>query len=382
MPISGECYCNSSLFLNATATPDTISLYDTSDIIFKLYLYESGQVSEYNNDPFMDLDLLITATSGSAKNTAKFGEIIKYTATSWGTGKVTASIEKAKYSIEINNCGVNPDLSVVSQEASYGNTTTISLNYNAVAKGTINITLKGKNGNKYAFTDIALNPTVILPEIINPDEYEVNVIYSGDNLFSNATATGTLTINKIKTEINANAIVTTYNVNKNLVITLKDAKGDALSNFNIIVSLGGTKIYSTDKNGQVIINVAKVIPKTYTAKITFKGSSIYAASSANVKVTVKKAKSNIVAQKKTFKKAIKVKKYAITLKSGKTKISNAKVTLKIKGKKAITAKTNKMGKATFKIKNLNKKGTYKSTIKFNGNAYYIKATKKAIITIK
>ena len=330
----------------------------------------------------MDLNLLITAINGIAKNTAKFGEIIKYNATNWGTGKVTASIEDAKYTIEINNLGSNPDLSVASQEADYGNSTTISLNYNASATGTINITLKGKNGNSYTFTNIALNTAVMLPEIINPDEYEVNVIYSGDDLFSNATATGTLTINKIKTEINANAIVTTYNVNKNLVITLKDAKGDALSNFNIIVRLDGTKIYSTDKNGQVIINVAKVIPKTYTAKITFKGSSIYAASSANVKVAVKKAKSNIVAKKKTFKKSIKVKNYAITLKSGKTKIGNAKVTLKIKGKKAITAKTNKMGKATFKIKNLNKKGTYKSTIKFKGNAYYIKATKKAIIRIK
>jgi len=41
-----------------------------------------------------------------------------------------------------------------------------------------------------------------------------------------------------------------------------------------------------------------------------------------------------------------------------------------------------MGKATFKIKKLNKKGTYKSTINFKGNAYYNKAIKKVNIKIK
>ena len=210
----------------------------------------------------------------------------------------------------------------------------------------------------------------------------ITVAIGDDVVYAKNSTAVNVTVQKSKTVINADAVIATYNVDKNLVITLKDAKGNALSNLTISVSLDSTKTYSTDKNGQVIINVAKLVPKTYTAKITFDGNSKYLASSANVTVTVNKAKSKIVAKKKTFKKAKKVKKYAITLKSGKTKISNAKVTLKIKGKKAIKAKTNKKGKATFKIKKLNKKGTYKATIKFKGNAYYTKATKKAKIKIK
>ena len=78
-----------------------------------------------------------------------------------------------------------------------------------------------------------------------------------------------------------------------------------------IVDLKGIKTYITDKNGQVKINVAKLVPKTYTAKITFDGNGIYEGSAKDVKVVVKKAKAKITAKKKTFKKSKKVKKYAI-----------------------------------------------------------------------
>ena len=91
--------------------------------------------------------------------------------------------------------------------------------------------------------------------------------------------------------------------------------------------------------------------------------------------------SKITAKKKTFKKAKKVKKYKITLKSGKTPIKSVKVTLKI-GKKTYKAKTNTKGKATFKIKKLTKKGKYKAVVKFAGNGAYKPTSKKVKITIK
>ncbi|MBP3790554.1 MAG: hypothetical protein ILA26_00825 [Methanobrevibacter sp.] len=63
-------------------------------------------------------------------------------------------------------------------------------------------------------------------------------------------------------------------------------------------------------------------------------------------------------------------------------MKKAKVTLKIKGKKAIKAKTNSKGKAVFKIKKLTKKGTYKATVTFKANKYYNKVTKKVKIRVK
>jgi hypothetical protein len=150
----------------------------------------------------------------------------------------------------------------------------------------------------------------------------------------------------------------------------------------VTVVLNGAKTYITDKNGQIKINVAKLVPKIYTAKITFNGNANYIKSAKNVKVVVKKAKAKIVAKNKKFKKAKKVKKYSITLKANNKPISKVKVTLKIKGKKLLKAKTNAKGKATFKIKKLTKKGTYKATVIFKGNKYYNKVVKKVKIKLK
>ena len=77
------------------------------------------------------------------------------------------------------------------------------------------------------------------------------------------------------------------------------------------------------------------------------------------------------------------------MKDSKNKVmKKVKVTIKlsgkkIKGKKTVTAKTNKKGVVTFKLgKKLTKKTKVKYTITFKGNAYYNKVVKKGKIVIK
>jgi len=224
-------------------------------------------------------------------------------------------------------------------------------------------------------------------------EYKVNATYVGlDKVTVN-----NATINvKLQTQLSGNAITATYNINKNLIITLKDSNGNPISGASITVDLNGAKTYTTDKSGQVKVSTKGLAPKAYTAKVTFNGNVKYVHSSKEVKIVIKKAKPKITAKKKTYKAKKKVKKFTITLKDNKGKaIKNAKVTLKaIKIKKTskkqskktgkkniLKAKTNKKGKATFKI-NRNKKGKYQVIIKYKGNKYYNKATKKVKITIK
>ncbi|WP_405320787.1 pectate lyase-like adhesive domain-containing protein, partial [Methanobrevibacter thaueri] len=98
LPISNSVHCDYRLFLSATANPDTISVSDTSNIIFKLYQYHSGNITEYDNAPFKNIDLTVTATNGNvSKNTTKLGEPITFTPTSIGTGSITATIENIAY---------------------------------------------------------------------------------------------------------------------------------------------------------------------------------------------------------------------------------------------------------------------------------------------
>ena len=96
---------------------------------------------------------------------------------------------------------------------------------------------------------------------------------------------------------------------------------------------------------------------------------------------IKKVSPKLIAKNKSFNRKTKNKKYSIILKNNGKSLKNTHVTLKIKGK-LFKAKTNKKGKATFKITKLNKKGRYNAIIIYKGNAYYNKVVKKIKIIVK
>ena len=165
----------------------------------------------------------------------------------------------------------------------------------------------------------------------------ITVEVGDDEIYAKNSTNVTVTVSKVPTEIGAKPVTATYNVNKNLVITLKDANGNPVTGVSLSVDLNGAKKYTTDKNGQVKVSTKGLDPKTYTAKITFNGNSNY-------------------------------------VKSSKKKKTKSKANKKI-------AKTNKKGKATFKVKK-NKKAKYLAYVKFYANKYYMKTVKKIKITIK
>ncbi|WP_407411558.1 right-handed parallel beta-helix repeat-containing protein [Methanobrevibacter sp.] len=211
--------------------------------------------------------------------------------------------------------------------------------------------------------------------------YTLNVTTVPDENHTAVTKTATITVNKVSTNLTAAGVTATYNVNKYLIIKLTDGQGNPLANSTVTVDLNGVKNYTTDENGQIKIKVSNMVPKTYSAKISYAGNDTYIGSNATAKVVVKKATPKITASAKTFKTAIKTKKYTITLKDNTGKaIKNAKVTLKVNGK-TYKATTNSKGKATFKITKLTKKGTFKATITYTGNKYYNKVTKKVNIKV-
>ena len=210
----------------------------------------------------------------------------------------------------------------------------------------------------------------------------ITVKVGGHGIYAENSTNVTVTVSKISTKITASSLTTVYNVNKNLLITLKDSKGNPLSGAKITVSIKGSKTYTTNKKGQVKVPTKGLVPKKYTAKITFNGNTKYAKSTKSVKVTVKKATPKLYAKAKTFKKSTKIKKYTVTLKTNKKKVmKKVKLTLKV-NKKTYKAKTNSKGKATFKITKLAKKGKYTALVKYPGSKYYKSKTVKAKIIVK
>ena len=278
----------------------------------------------------------------------------------------TINIDVIKYDSKVT---IDPIVDVV-----YPNNVTIK--YSIENKTNVTVTIDGVSDDKIIIT----NDTI---SVIGLDagEYTIVVINNESSIYHKSNDTKKFTVNKQATSITGADVSTTYNINKDLVITLKDANGNPLTGVKVTVDLNGAKTYTTDKNGQVKVSTKGLAPKTYTAKVTFDGNTNYEKSAKNVKVTVKKATPKLTAKKKTFKTSVKTKKYTITLKDNTGKaIKKAKVTLKVKGK-TYKATTNSKGKAVIKIKNLKKKGTFKATITYKGNKYYNKKTKKANIKV-
>ena len=237
-----------------------------------------------------------------------------------------------------------------------------------------NIAKGGKNNLGWHLTNYA-NSTIVCVDWGETHKFKA---VNCTGLFKNSDAF------KEKTTLTSASITKIFNVGKYLVVTLVgDFNENPLKGLKVSIKFNGkTFTKTTNSKGQVKLLIGSVVPKNYTATISFAGNNFCKKSSKSVKVVVKKATPKFTASNKAFKRAVKTKKYIATLKNNKgAVIKNAKLTIKVNGK-TFTAKTNSKGKATFKITNLKRKGTFKAVIKFAGSKYYNKISKTVKITAK
>lgn len=242
------------------------------------------------------------------------------------------------------------------------------------------------NGDEYS---IEIKNGVSALEGLDPGEYTANVTYAGDDDFNSVSKIFRFTIAEgvftpLKSVLSSSKVTTTYGTSKNMVITLKDSKGNVLVGRKITVTLNNKKYEATmPSDGKAIVTVpSSLAAKSYTATVSYAGETNVLASSIKVSVVVGKATPKLTASKKTFKVKDKTKKYVVTLKTNKNKVyKNQKITVKVKGK-TYTAKTNSKGQATFKLTKLTKKGTFTAKVKYGGSSNYKAVSKSVKITVK
>ena len=166
-----------------------------------------------------------------------------------------------------------------------------------------------------------------------------------------------------ETKIVVNDFEKYYGSSSKLSIQLVKGNNVPVSNEKVTVSLGGsTYTVKTDENGIAKLTI-KNKPKTYTAKIAFKGNDYYTESSKSIKVKI--VKPTIKASKTTIRKKGT---FTVTFKDANKKaIKNVKVTFKIKGKTYVRT-TNSKGQAkltmNFKAGKYTVKVGFKSTAKY------------------
>ena len=284
-------------------------------------------------------------------------------------------------------------LPIYPESISYGDTlyVIVYVDFDDVAmeNGTVSNKLDGK---EYS-APVKAGAAVFNITGLNPGNYTGLLTYTLDG-YSNATAEYNFTVTKndpVKKDIIIDAKTASFVINyaQTYSVTVKDSQGNPVAGKNVIFQLNGKTVGSAYSNSKGVASfkiTSKMLKaaKAGTKKliIVSKEDDIFNAAVKTVHVKINKEKTKLAAKKKTFKAKTKIKKYTVTLKNSKGKaIKKAKLTLKVNGKK-YKAKTNKKGKATFKIKKLSKKGKYNAVIKFKANKYYKKASKKVKLTIK
>ena len=277
--------------------------------------------------------------------------------------------------------------SIVPSDAEFGENITIIVELPNDATGEITVTIGNKNFTKTASANVEVNV-----DGLTCGDNIIVVSYSGDDKYKAKSSENIVTVEKLTVEITNNTLTTQTPVNGANPTVSINISSDATG--NLTVTVNGKNFTKELVNGSATVEIKGVPAGSYNAIVTYSGDNNYLPFTQNTTVVVKeqakpttptkkvtKKASKIVAKKKTFKAKTKVKKYTITLKSGKKPIKKVKVTIKI-GKKTFKAKTNNKGKATFKIKKLTKKGKYNAKITFKGNKLYKATSKKVKITIK
>ncbi len=126
-----------------------------------------------------------------------------------------------------------------------------------------------------------------------PDTYFANVFFEGNKFYSKSTATSKIIVNKQSTILTANTVTTTFDVNEDLIIALKDYQGTPIRGVRVFVDLNGAKNYTTDENGEIKIPSINIAPDNYDVKITFNENNYYLGTSTETAVIVKKANTKL-----------------------------------------------------------------------------------------
>ncbi|WP_058738266.1 Ig-like domain-containing protein [Methanobrevibacter millerae] len=147
-----------------------------------------------------------------------------------------------------------------------------------------NVTIKV--GDKEFNATVVDGTAIVNITNVTPGIHEVEVIYSGDDIHSNATATANITAPKYDAGMN----VTVGEVKEGEAIVIAvEVPVDATGNVTIYV--GGKEYNTTIEKGKAIVSVNNVSAGNHTIAVEYAGDSNYSANYTIVNMTVDKAKS-------------------------------------------------------------------------------------------
>lgn len=183
----------------------------------------------------------------------------------------------------------------------------------------------------------------------------------------------------VKSVIETGNVTTEYNSNENLIVNLKDGKGNALPGKEILITLNGENhTLTTGGDGQATLEI-DLLPGNYSAEIFYAGDETYISSSAKTNINVCKLALKLQADDITTTYNV-AKTLTVTLKDDKGNVLAGKnITINLNNKIYHRA-TNEKGQAKVNVNLAVKK--YSAKISFAGDDIYKSSTRSAKVEVK
>ena len=250
-----------------------------------------------------------------------------------------------------------PVLDVNVANGTYGTDTTISVTTSAAVTGSITITIDGRT-----YTKKIVNGVVsFVISGLDAGSYNVNVKYSGDGNFTNATANAAFNVNKVDTLLNM-AVNTSGNSATVTVITDSRATG------NMIIKVGDKTETVAILNGKASATFTGLGVGFHIADVTYAGDDNFDAKTGSFNFTIDKLNPNMEIAVMTFDYGTKVK-VTVTVNNKAT----GTVTISIDGNNGVTVDVVN-GKAIYTFTDITD-GNHTVTASYSGDGNFSEYSK-------
>ena len=367
---------------------DSVPLANKTIVISLLEREVNGEINPTNNGFAFNPISLVTDEDGNARFILDLiSGNYKFLASFYGNGNYGPS--NMTFNVSVRE---SPIISIENNLLNVSEAIRISLmdqEGNALANQTLKILITDSKGKQNSFLTLTNDEGFAELFDLNSGFYNIDVIFEENEEYLESILNSNLTIVKKESRIAYSDMVTTAvdtitdgRAGEYFRIVLKDSEGNALAGKAIQIGFNG-QIYDriTDSDGSARIQINLGTVNYYTFAVCFLGDDEYSASFAVAKINVVAQKGTLTVPNKSYKASAKTKTLTATFKSASGKaVKGKKVTFTVNGK-TYTATTNAKGVATVKV-SLNKKGTYKFTVKFAGDRTYKAISKTGKLTIK
>ena len=270
------------------------------------------------------------------------------------------------------------------------NSTSIVSSSSSVVNGyDYSVTLKDNNGNvlsgktlTFTFNGKSYTKTTDSKGVASLNinakagSYIIGVIFDGDELYENSSASNKITVNKTPTSISSSTKDAVKG--KSYSVVLKDKKGNVLASKAVTLTFNGkTYKLTTNSKGIVSFTITGTLGKTYKLTFKFAGDSYYAAYSGYKNLKVKKSTKIVGSNARLVKGAI----YSVTLRDSSNKVLSKKTVTVVFNGKTYTKTTNSKGVISLTL-NAAPAKSYVIDYKYGGGSYYAPSSKKVNVYIK